>query len=236
MVAVGVTSNHAFLDFLKFAAEYFIEGYLKGLSLFVQTELLHKQDLSEMLKQTDESSIRQAVSKDFKVIYRIFSTAPAIFTELMKKFDPEKLGSSDCRALVNGMVLYSIWTQLIQDEADVTYNYKSLSTLELLDFLTTYKPKKIFDMNENKKQEISKKINDFSEGKVAKYSFAKQVTELFKSGLIANFSVSAVIPHVIVTGHVKTSGFKSLLEFVQNLSKPKEKQGEGESGSGSESD
>jgi len=93
-------------------------------------------------------------------------------------------------------------------------------------------------MSESKKESISKQIEELSEGKVPKFSVVKQVTELLKSGLIANFSVSGVAPQFIATLHGKTSGFKSLLEFVQNYSKPKEKNDEDKAAgsSGSESD
>jgi len=146
-------------NMMKFTYEYFMAADGKNLAIFLQTELLHQQDFSEIVKQI-ETSLRQFISKNFKMTYKIHTTCPALFTELMQRVKFDKFGSSDNRVLMEAQVLYSIWTSLIQEEADVVYSYKSLSTFELLDFLIPIKPKKVFDMSESKKESISKQIKD----------------------------------------------------------------------------
>jgi len=116
---------------------------------------------------------------------------------------------------------FATMLSLLQRGAEVTQTYKELKTLELLDFISPSVPKKVLE-KDGLKEKIADKVTEFTAGQNEKYAFLKNIAEVLKSDLVANFSISGIAPHIVLTVHGKTSGLKSFLEYFKKVSEKKE--------------
>jgi hypothetical protein len=215
-VSIGVTTNHALINFLKYCFEYTLAAHGKNLSAFLQCEILHQSDFAELAEKAKDKkfSFRQFLSKNFELLFKFSTTAPSIIPEIMKK---SKIGKEMDRMRGASFAFFSIMLSLLQKGTDVTQTYKELKTLEILDFISPTVPKKIIE-KDGIKEKVAKKVTELSSGEKEKFAFLKNIADVLKSDLIANFSVSVISPHLAATVHGKTSGLKSFLEYFKKLS------------------
>jgi len=86
-VSIGVTTQHALVNFLKFCYEYMLAAFGKNLSVYAQYELQHGADCAELAEKAKDKkfNFRQFLSKNFEILCKFGSTTPSLIPEIMKK-------------------------------------------------------------------------------------------------------------------------------------------------------
>jgi len=102
-----------------------------------------------------------------------------------------------------------------------------LKTYEFVDFVVPFLSKRDLE-RDGIKEKLAEATIGLAEGKEKKIEFTKKITDVLKSDIVCNFSVSVVAPHLAATVHGKTSGLKSFLEHFKKIAEKGEGEGSGD--------